>query len=296
MTEAHAAVSTSAVPFAITGRTRLTGVMGWPVSHTLSPAMHNAAFRSLGLDWAYVPLPVHPDRVADAVRGLYALGFAGANVTVPHKQAVMPLIDELTPIARAVGAVNTIVVRADGSLLGDSTDGAGFLTDLASQGVEPAAGPVIVLGSGGAARSVVFAFAEAGSQVYVVARSVEKAGELCQTVANGLPVGAPKPTAHEFPSALPALSESARLIVNATSLGLHADDPLPWQDGLRFRADQVVYDLIYNRPTRLLALAQADGARAIDGLGMLVHQGARAFELWTGMKAPVEVMAGALSR
>ncbi len=111
----------------ITGATRLVGVFGWPVSHTLSPKMHNAAFAALGLDWAYLPLPVPPERVGDAVRGLPALGFAGANVTVPHKQAVLPFMDELTPEARAIGAVNTIVVRGDGSLLGHSTDGGGFL-------------------------------------------------------------------------------------------------------------------------------------------------------------------------
>ena len=124
----------------ITGSTRLVGVIGWPVSHSRSPQMHNAAYAALGLDWAYVPLPVAPERVGDAVRGLVALGFAGANVTVPHKQAVIPYLDELTPVARAIGAVNTIVVRPDGSLLGDSTDGAGFMADLRAQGI----------GSGGA--------------------------------------------------------------------------------------------------------------------------------------------------
>ena len=118
----------------ITGTTRLVGVIGWPVSHSRSPRMHNAAFAALGLDWAYVPLPVPPERVGDAVRGLVALGFAGANVTVPHKQAVIPFLDELTPVARAIGAVNTIVVRPDGSLLGDSTDGAGFMADLRAHG------------------------------------------------------------------------------------------------------------------------------------------------------------------
>jgi shikimate dehydrogenase len=288
------AASTAAPPAgAITGRTRLTGVMGWPVSHTLSPAMHNAAFRTLGLDWVYVPLLVHPDRVIDAVKGLVSLGFAGANVTVPHKQAVMPLMDELTPIARAAGAVNTIVVRDDGSLLGGTTDGVGFLADLASHGVKPQ-GRVIVLGSGGAARSVVFALAEAGAEVHVVARSLDKAAALCQDIAAALPATASRPVAHLFPAALAELSAAAGLIVNATSLGLHADDPLPWLEGLRFRPDQTVYDLIYNRPTPLLARAQADGARGIDGLGMLVHQGAAAFELWTGVSAPVGVMAAAI--
>ena len=114
----------------LVGTTRLVGIIGWPVSHSRSPQMHNAAYEALGLDWAYVPLPVAPEHLGDAVRGLVALGFAGANVTVPHKQAVIPYLDELTPVAQAIGAVNTIVVRPDGSLLGDSTDGAGFMADL----------------------------------------------------------------------------------------------------------------------------------------------------------------------
>ncbi len=151
----------------ITGSTRLVGIIGWPVSHSLSPRMHNVAYAALGLDWAYVPLPVPPEHVGDAVRGLVALGFAGANVTVPHKQAVIPFMDELTPIARAVGAVNTIVVRPDGSLLGDSTDGAGFMADLRAQMAngEWRIGNVLVIGAGGAARAVVYALAEADASV-----------------------------------------------------------------------------------------------------------------------------------
>ena len=182
--------------------------------------MHNAAYAALGLDWAYVPLPVAPERVGDAVRGLVALGFAGANVTVPHKQAVIPYLDELTPVARAIGAVNTIVVRPDGSLLGDSTDGAGFMADLRAQGVLVGEGQrietdkrivsglppvtvsplhpvpaspchrVLVLGAGGAARAVVYALAEAGATVAVINRTLDKAQEICQTIGAALEVTA----------------------------------------------------------------------------------------------------------
>ena len=144
----------------IDGQTRLVGVMGWPVAHSRSPAMHNAAFAALGLNYVYVPLPVPPDQVAGALRGLVALGFAGTNVTVPHKPAVMALMDELTPIARTTGSVNTVVVRPDGSLLGDSTDGAGFLADLRAHDCEPAGRSVLLLGAGGAARAVAYALAE----------------------------------------------------------------------------------------------------------------------------------------
>jgi shikimate dehydrogenase len=321
-------------PTRITGATRLVGVIGWPVSHSRSPRMHNAAFAALGLDWAYVPLPVPPDHVGAAVRGLAALGFAGANVTVPHKQAVMPFLDALTPTARAVGAVNTIIVRPDGSLLGENTDGAGFMADLRMHGMKVGEGQrmvsgqpdlpvspchrvtpppchpvpvsprprvtlppcprVLLLGAGGAARAVAYALAEAGARVAVANRSLERATELCQTIAAALPGETARLSAHPFPEALADLTAEAELIVNTTSLGLHAGDPLPWDASVPFRPGQVVYDLIYNRPTELLALARSQGAVALDGLGMLVHQGARAFELWTGMAAPVEVMFAAI--
>ena len=169
----------------ITGATRLTGVIGWPVAHSRSPAMHNAAFAALGLDWVYVPLPVPLERIGEAVRGLPALGFAGANVTVPHKQAVIPCLEELTPVAKAVGAVNTIAVRGDGSLTGDSTDGPGFLSDLREHGVAPQR--ALVVGAGGAARSVVYALADGGAEVAVAARSVQKAAELCEALAAAQP-------------------------------------------------------------------------------------------------------------
>jgi shikimate dehydrogenase len=328
-------------PSTITGSTRLVGVIGWPVSHSRSPQMHNAAYAALGLDWAYVPLSVAPERVGDAVRGLVALGFAGANVTVPHKQAVMPYLDELTPIARAIGAVNTIVVRPDGSLLGDSTDGAGFMADLSAHDVLVGAGQrietdkritpknsaytvsplhpvllspcqrVLVIGAGGAARAVVYALVETGATVAVANRTLATAQELCQTIGAALRFTAETPraqrdssvlsdlnvsavnsslargaasrlSAHPFPDALAGLAEEADLIVNATSLGLHAGDPLPWDASVAFRPGQVIYDLIYNRPTELLALARSQGATALDGLGMLVHQGARSAALWTG--------------
>ena len=307
----------------ITGATRLAGVMGWPVTHSLSPQMHNAAFAALGLDWAYVPFPVRPERLADAVAGLVALGFAGCNATVPHKSGLVPLIrdgGELTPIAAAMSSVNTLVIRPDGSLLGDSTDGYGFLMDLRAHGVEirsQASGgrsqdhPVtvspchrvtpspchrtLVIGAGGAARAVVYALAEAGARVAVVNRTVAAAEELCRIVGAALPSA--DLSAHPFPAALPTLAADAELIVNTTSLGLHGDaDPLPWDAAVAFRPGQVVYDLIYNVRTPLLRLAEAAGAQAIDGLGMLVHQGARSFELWTGREAPVAVMYEALGR
>ena len=277
----------------IAGNTRLTGLIGWPVSHSHSPAMHNAAFASLGLAWAYVPLPVQPGRVEEAVRGLRALGFAGANVTMPHKAAVMPHLDELTAAAVAVGAVNTIVVREDGSLLGDTTDGYGFMADVHEHGVD-LVGPALVIGAGGAARSVTYALAKAGATVTVCGPEVDQAQNLCRVTSEALALPAGRLSAHPYPAALGELARAAQLIVNATSLGMHDGDPEPWDLSVPLRPDQVVYDLIYHRRTEFLARAAADGARTIDGLGMLIHQGARSFEIWTGRPAPVDVMRAAI--
>ena len=249
--------------------------------------MHTAAYAALELDWAYVPLLVAPERVGDAVRGLVALGFAGANVTVPHKQAVIPYLDELTPVARAIGAVNTIVVQPDGSLLGDSTDGAGFMADLRTQTANRKSqiAQALVIGAGGAARAVVYALAEAGATVAIANRTLDNAGTLCRSIAAALPYAASRLSVHAFPDALAVLAASADLIVNTTSLGLHTGDPLPWDASVAFSPGQVVYDLIYNRSTELLALARSQGATALDGLGMLIHQGARSAALWTGRDA-----------
>ena len=227
----------------IDGATRLVGVMGWPVSHSRSPAMHNAAFAALGLNYVYVPLPVPPSEAATCVRALRGLGFAGVNVTVPHKAAMLPLVDVLTPIAAATSSVNTLVVRADGTLLGDSTDGAGFLEDLRAHGCDPAGRTVLLLGAGGAARAVAYALAGSGATIMVANRTPARAEEVCRLVLASLPSA--RITAHAFPAGLPQLAERAGLVVNATSLGLHAEsDPLPWDPALPFRPEQVVYDLV----------------------------------------------------
>ncbi len=277
---------------AITGTTQLVGLIGWPVSHSRSPAMHNAAFAALGLDWAYVPLPAPPDRVRAAVLGLAALGFRGANVTIPHKQAVMAHLDALTPAARAAGAVNTITVLADGALNGDTTDGRGFLADLRESGVTPRR--ALLLGSGGAARSVAYALAETGADVLVAARSVAKASALCEAIAAQLPAEAGRLTAHALPRDLRACSADADLVINATSLGLHPNDAMPWNPDVPFGPGQVVYDLVYTQVTPLMSLAARQGARAIGGTGMLVHQGALALAQWTGLEAPIGVMRAAI--
>jgi shikimate dehydrogenase len=276
----------------ISGQTRLVGVIGWPVAHSMSPAMHNAAFASLGLDWRYLALPVEPERVGEAVRGLRALGFAGANVTVPHKQAVMAHLDRVSPAAQAIGAVNTIVIRDD-RLLGDNTDWLGFLAALREEGFEPEGRCCAVLGAGGAARAVVYALASAGATVTVYNRTAARAESLVGGLSASLP-GAPL---HARPlTALGEISNETELLVNTTSLGMWPEtEASPWPAALPLPSHLAVCDLVYNPPqTLLLTQAQAAGARAIGGLGMLVHQGAAAFEMWTGHHPPTEVMRQAI--
>lgn len=292
-------VRDAAHPRAISGKTTVVGLIGWPVSHSVSPPMHNAAFTALGLDWCYVPLPVPvepPERIGEAVRGLVALGLAGANVTVPHKQSVMPHLHRLSPAAQAIGAVNTIRVERDGTLLGDNTDAPGFVADLRSHGIDPTGQHVLVLGAGGSARAVVYGLASAGAASITVAnRTVSRAETLIAAIQPQV-AACPLQTC-SLPADLHHAAERADLIVNCTSLGMTPQvETMPWPDDLAFRPNQTVYDLVYNPPqTRLLQRAAHDGARAIGGLGMLIWQGAIAFQTWTGIEPPVEVMRAALA-
>jgi shikimate dehydrogenase len=282
---------------ALTSSTKIVGLIGWPVSHSVSPLMHNAAFAALGLDWRYVPLPVdpqRPDAVRRAVQGLAALGMAGANVTVPHKQAVMPLVDHLLPAAQAIGAVNTLVVQPDGSLAGDNTDAAGFIRDLRAHGVEVAGRRVLLLGAGGSARAVAYGLAAAGVRRIDVLNRTQQAAQALVAALQPLAPDCPF-HAGALPQDVGRLADDADLIVNCTPLGMMPrDDTTPWPQEIPLRGGQVVYDLVYNPPqTLLLREAAAAGAQAIGGLGMLVWQGALAFERWTGHAAPVDIMRGA---
>lgn len=241
----------------IRGTTTLVGLLGWPTSHSLSPPMQNAGFAALGLDWAYVPLPTLPEQLTDAVRGLVALGFAGANVTIPHKQAVVALCDEVDEIARAAASVNTLVF-ADGRVLGSSTDG-----DAVTSQIDATGRRALVLGAGGAAVAVVEALERAGAEV---------------TVASRREPGWP-------PSA-----ESFAVLVNAT--------PVKEEVIVAPHAGLQVVDLAYladGRETALVMAARDAGCEAvIDGLDVLLHQGAASFERWTGSAAPVDAMRAAL--
>ena len=278
-------------PTDINAATTLVGLFGWPVTHSISPQMHNAAFVARQMNWRYLAFSVQPERVPEAIAALPALGLRGVNVTVPHKQAVMPHLHHWTAAAEAIGAVNTIVVGEDGQLTGDNTDAAGFIADLNAHEVDPAGKRALVIGAGGSSRAVVYGLAEAGVQsVTILNRTVAKAVDLAATMQSYFPeinIGSAA-----FPDDVTASAESAELIVNCTSLGMEPRiEGLPWEEDVEFRTEQIVYDLVYNPAmTRLLQLAFTDGAMAIGGLGMLVYQGAIAWQKWTGEAAPVDVM------
>ncbi|SHF03053.1 shikimate dehydrogenase [Desulfofundulus australicus DSM 11792] len=276
----------------ISARTRVCGLLGYPVEHSFSPAMHNAAFRHLGLDFVYLAFPVHPERLEEAVAGVRALHLAGVNVTVPHKEKVIPYLDELTDGARLAGAVNTIVHR-EGHLVGHNTDGAGFVRFLtADAGFNPAGKRVLVLGAGGAARAVAVHLALAGvEQVLVANRTPSRAAELAALIHDQTPA-----RACAVPWPADVLPGEVDLIVQTTPLGMHPRvDACPDFPFHRLRPEQVVVDLVYNPPrTLFMERAARSGARVYNGLGMLLYQGVLAFELWTGERAPVEVMRRAL--
>jgi shikimate dehydrogenase len=277
----------------ISGGTAVVGVMGWPIEHSLSPAMHNAAFGALGLDWCYVPLAVPPAHIAEAARGILALGLRGVNVTVPHKQAMLALVDDLTPEARAIGAVNTVLVEGK-RMLGHNTDARGFLRAVREAGFAPEGRPALVLGAGGAARAVVYALASVGAPVTICNRNVVRAERLADDMRAHFP-GAELRGGPLDAAWLDQVAPQAALIVNATSVGMWPHtEPSPWPEGTPFPRQAWLYDLIYNpRETRLMRQARQAGLPTSDGLGMLVHQGAEAFRLWTGIEPPTDVMGAA---
>jgi len=274
----------------ISGRTKLCGIIGDPVEHTFSPAMHNAAFDKMSLDYWYVPFRVKKEDLARAIEGVRALNIRGLNVTIPHKVTVMQFLDKLDPLAEKIGAVNTIV-NDDGVLTGYNTDGSGFLQALLERGIEPRGKNVVVLGAGGASRAISFVLAEQGAHLVILNRllefdwAVELADRLLMTF--GGKVKALELVGENLAGAL----KEADILVNATSVGMspNCDETLVTSDLLK--SSLTVFDVVYNPVrTRLLIEAEKAGAQTITGVDMLVWQGALAFEKWTGVKAPVELM------
>ncbi len=276
----------------LSARTRLVAILGHPVAHSLSPEMHNAAFAAAGLEYQFVACDVEPAQVPAAVQGLRGLNFAGACVTMPHKQAVMPHLEELSGRAQRIGAVNTIVHRA-GRLLGDNTDGIGFLRSVdADLGATIPGRRCVVLGAGGAARAVLDSLADAGAaQVTIINRTRARAEALKQDCGGALGAACEVIALDDVDVCVDVLAE-ADLVVNCTSVGMQ-DDATP-VDPEWLNPTGAVYDTIYTHETALVRGALARGIAAVTGEGMLVHQGAAGFEQWTGAAAPVEVMRKAL--
>lgn len=263
-----------------TGKARVAGVMGWPIGHSRSPILHGFWLNEHQIDGAYVPLLVKPEDFQAALRGLAALGFAGVNVTVPHKETAFALVDQRDEAATKIGAVNTIVVLPDGRLEGRNTDAYGFLANLQHNAPHwrADAGPAVVLGAGGAARAVVYMLLKAGApEVRIVNRSIEKAEALARQIG-GLAMGW---------DVLPTALRDANLVVNTTSLGMNGYPPLELDVGL-LPDTALVSDIVYAPlVTPLLANAQARGLSTVDGIGMLLWQAQPAFEAFFGVRPTV---------
>jgi shikimate dehydrogenase len=279
----------------ITGKTKIVGVIGDPIEHSCSPQMHNAAFRQLDMDYVYIAFHVKAEDLKAAIDGFRALNIKGINVTIPHKQGVMPLIDELSREAELIGAVNTLVFKED-VIEGHNTDARGFIAAMREEGADvPRDGSVVVLGAGGAARAVVVSLALEGvKRISIANRTASRAIQLAADISQktGIEIHGMGFDDKKLPE---AIAESS-LLINATSAGMDLQQPLLIdKDWLHHQL--VVYDIIYNPPeTRLMKVAQEKGLKTIGGIGMLVHQGAIAFELWTGQYPPVDTMRHALMK
>lgn len=273
----------------ISGRTRVAGVIGWPVEHSLSPALHSAGFASLDVDWTYVAFPTRPEAVHRVVESARTLGVAGLSVTMPHKTAVVELCDSLTDSARVLQSVNTIEFRPDGRTIGHSTDGDGLVDSLRHEGVDPKSSDVLVLGFGGAGRAVCDAVRRHGAKRIIVAnRSHVPPDRLEAMELKGVEV-VPWSRRND-------VAPSCDLVINCTSVGMGVDPSSPLDESV-FGDRHVAVDIVYHpAETPFLRGARSRGARAIGGIGMLVHQAARQEEIWVGRSPDVEAMKRAVAQ
>ena len=262
----------------LSGKARVAGITGWPVSHSRSPRLHGFWLERHGIDGAYIPLPIHPDQYGLAIKGLAAAGFAGANVTIPHKLAAFAICDHVDDTARRAGAVNTLVFT-DGRITGSNTDGWGFVANLRHHGVDPAAGPALLLGAGGSARAIAAALQDAGVTVTIANRTRDRADALARDLP-GLRV-------IDWAQRSAALGDHA-LVVNTTSLGMGGQPPLEL-DLDRAPAAMAVADIVYvPLETPLLAAAARRGLKPVEGLGMLLYQAIPGFKAWFGVEPVVD--------
>jgi shikimate dehydrogenase len=274
----------------ITGKTRLIAVIGNPIEHSISPQLHNTLSKCLGLNLAYVPVKVEPDDIEDIIKGFRKMGFLGFNVTIPYKTEVIKHLDELSDEAMLTGAVNTVKFEG-GRTKGYNTDGEGFLRSFKEETGEGFEGRnVVILGTGGAARAIAYAVAREGAKkLHILNRTVSNAESLCGQLREkiGAEVDYAGIDGREAEEAI----SSADVIINTTPVGMypHADD-MPLGENCVFQAGQIVYDIIYNPArTMLLNKAEDSGCMAVNGLGMLIHQGIAAYEIWTGIEVPAKI-------
>jgi shikimate dehydrogenase len=263
----------------VSGKTKVTGIFGYPIEHTLSPLMHNSAFETLGLDICYVAFSVSSEALPDSVNAIRSLNLLGVNITVPHKEKVLPLLDKVNEEAAFIGAVNTIT-NTDGTLTGYNTDGRGFISSLSEEGISIDEKDIVIIGAGGACRAISYYVSEKASKLSLydidkpkaekLAADLEKIRKNVFLIQRIEDVGKPD------------------MIINATPLGLKPDDPLPLNPDF-ITPDMTICDLVY-KSTNFLQEAVKRGAKTLDGSGMLLWQGVLAFELWTGVKPPVDVM------
>ncbi|MBI4682116.1 MAG: shikimate dehydrogenase [Nitrospirae bacterium] len=263
----------------VSGKTKIIGIFGYPIEHTLSPLMHNSAFKTLGLDFCYVPFKVSPEDLQGAVQAIRDLNIHGVNITVPHKENVVPLLDKVNEEASFIGAVNTIT-NTNGILTGYNTDGRGFISSLLEEGISIDGKNIVIIGAGGASRAIGYYLSEKASTLSLLDIDRLKAGKLVSDLNQ----------IRGNVSLIEDIKNAAKpdIIINATPLGLKPEDPLPFNPDL-ITTGMVICDLVYKK-TGLLKEAEHKGAITINGSGMLLWQGVLAFELWTGVKPPVEIM------
>ena len=274
----------------MTGRTQVYGIIGYPVRHSASPKMQTESFKHLGIDAVYVPFEVKPEDLERAVLGIKALGIKGVNVTIPHKERVLKFLDFVEDDAVFIGAVNTIKVE-EGKLLGFNTDWLGFLKSIEEEGIKLEGLSALLIGAGGASKAVGYALLKGGcKELHIINRTFSRAKELADTLSQIGNVFAYKLS----DSAFEVLLKKCILVVNTTSLGMKEEDP-PIFDYSLLKSEHIVVDIIYNPlETKLIKSAKERGCKTVNGVGMLVYQGALAFEIWTGRKPPIEIMKKAV--
>ena len=276
----------------ISGKTRVCGIIGDPVEHSLSPAMHNAAFQKLNLDFVYVAFRVGKDELREAIVGAKSLDIRGLNVTMPHKNAVMKYLDEIDPTARSIGAVNTIL-NDNGRLIGYDTDGIGALKALKENGISLNGKKLLLLGAGGAGKAIAFHAAQEVEELKILNRTTQKAKDLAEVLRKkfGKKIDGNSLSAKTIKKEL----EDANIMVNATSVGMYPKDDQSLIDPSWLRPNLCVMDIVYNPiETKLAKDAKSVGAKVVSGVEMLVYQGAASFEIWTNRPAPVKVMKQAI--